>query len=304
MFRIFGFSRKVIPARAGKRPAAQSRARTLMSNGVLAGLVLGAALVIGLPASASAATLRDQRADPFSALVGRERRKGDDTGSVERYVTASGDRVFLFEPYGDAARIKFLCGPGDQRIDCLIDETMPAEEIFILNGHRAPRGDTIYKNAVGKPVLRLTSYGGLTVFWPSEEQGRAASRSFGDDASLSLFPVTAETAQARAKTATALVSARLGRPVEFLIDEPAGLDEQNGAAVLADAVARAAKAIVRSDHRERVRAPAFRTVRFRAGAEPAATVDGETLIVVYNPHRDIRGRVSSAELIEAIDQKR
>nr|QQZ52104.1 DUF4908 domain-containing protein [Phenylobacterium glaciei] len=39
----------------------------------------------------------------------------------------------------------------------------------------APRGDIIYKNDLGEPVLRATRLGGLTLFTPDRPGGTAAA---------------------------------------------------------------------------------------------------------------------------------
>lgn len=52
-------------------------------------------------------------------------------------------------------------------------------EIWILHSQPGPRGDTIYRNDVGQPVLRATKLGGLTLFTDSSPQGSAAA--FGGD---------------------------------------------------------------------------------------------------------------------------
>jgi hypothetical protein len=130
-----------------------------------------------------------QSSDPFSALVGKKRQRPTARAkriTIERYVLASDDRALLFEDRSNEARVQFLCGPGDPRFDCTIDPEDPAAEIYQIKPTRGPRGDLIYKNAEGDTMMRIASYGGATVFWPGETRGLAASKSFGDDASLRL----------------------------------------------------------------------------------------------------------------------
>ena len=183
-----------------------------------AALALGAVMFVPVHAAAQ------NPVDPFSALLkksdGTMRRAGA-LGKVERYQTVGGTRAFLYENLGRTARMRFLCGRDDPRMDCLIDDETPAEEIYILTAMRGPRGDTIYKDESGRAFLRMTPYGGTTVFWPGgdapagREPGRAATRTFREDPSLALYPADRAVAAARARRATAILSARTGAPIIF-----------------------------------------------------------------------------------------
>jgi hypothetical protein len=235
--------------------------------------------------------------NPFSALVGerRERPAERQGAPVERYVLASDDRALLIQARTRTARVKFLCGPEDPRLDCTLDPEAPAAEIYLLTVTRGPRGDSIFKNADGEPLLRIASYGGATVFWPGEGQGNAASKSFGDDRGVELARTDLETAERRAKSATAVISALAGAPITFdIVSAPPG--ENADAAVLADAVVRAAIGIKKvADDPTGARALAERVKRvvFDVGSAPGVSFDGAALLVTYVPDQDIAGRPSS-----------
>ena len=47
-------------------------------------------------------------------------------------------------------------------------------EVWALTPTAGPRGDTIYKNDMGEPMLRSTRLGGLTVFTQDRPMGLAA----------------------------------------------------------------------------------------------------------------------------------
>ncbi len=245
--------------------------------------------------------------DPFSALVGRDRAASErqrEANTVDRYVSAAGDEVFLFQSAGTDARLKFLCGPSAREIDCLIDDDTPAEEILILFATRGPRGDTIYRDASGEAWLRITAYGGATAYRLGDRRGHAATRTFGEDPPLVLPTVSLDAARRRASRATALLSAALGAPIIFEIGEPA-LDGATDASVLADAVARAATAL-NSIAETPVGATALRdrysSVRFSAGDTSAVRADGRALEVVYDPDGDVYGRPSTAEIVAAVEE--
>lgn len=174
----------------------------------LAAMMVFAIAGLSTPAHAAGAQ------DPFSALVERPRTASRGIG-VERFVTAADGRVFLFERFGPNGRARFLCADADPRLSCQLDDDLPSEEIVVLRATRAPRGDTLYKDENGRAVLRMTPYGNATVYWPGENTGSAATKTFNADPSLRLSPATADVALARAQKATALVSAKIGAPVLF-----------------------------------------------------------------------------------------
>lgn len=265
--------------------------------------LIGLAAVAAIGGAAAAQDVRPAAfsADPFSALVGKRQPDAArvlESETVERFVVATDNRVFLFQGGAREARLKFLCGDGDTRMDCVIDETTPAEEIHLLTPTRAPRGDTVWRDKSGEALLRIAAYGGATVFWPGDPRGHAASKSFGEDPALTLDFATLETARARASRATALVSAQVGKPIQFEVGDP-GPDDAGGASVLADAVARAAKGIGRVANDPtgaRIIGARVRRVEFVVGRPPAVSFGDGVLSVRYDPAADAAGRPSSSEI--------
>jgi hypothetical protein len=264
---------------------------------------------IAAPSGAGAQTVSpsSQRADPFSALVGKRQPREERAAAiaaVERYVVATDDRVFLFQSDNRQGRLKFLCKDGDQRIDCLIDDVSPAEEIHVLSAARISRGDTAWRDDDGETLLRVAAYGGVTIFWPGEERGHAAAKSFGEDPPLTLDPAPLETAIRRAQRATALISARIGAPIVFDTGAPAP-DADGGATVLADAVVRAAKGIAKvaeDPTGAKVLAARLQRVEFRAGADPSLEMQKGVMLVGYNPGADVHGRPSSARIAKFLEE--
>ncbi len=270
---------------------------------------LGICVFAGPPAAAQQpiSAMTQSQSDPFSALVGKRRERRAERaarGKVERYVLASDDRSFLFEDQSSEARVKFLCTQTDPRIDCTIDPDGPSPEIYVLVPTRAPRGDIIYKNAQGDALLRIASYGGATVFWPGETQGLAASKSFGDDRSLVLPFAGYDTALRRAQGARAILSAATGAPIIFDIGA-APIAEGVNAAVLADAVIVAAKAIkgVADDPTgARIIASRIKKAVFIADSTPGVLLNETVLEIRYAPLLDIKGRPSSAEITYFLEE--
>lgn len=275
-----------------------------------------------------------EQAGPFGALLGRRGprdEREDREREVERYVVSADGRVFLFAHEGAHGRIKFLCHEGDARLDCRVDPSGPAEEIFKVTADRGPRGDLIFKNREGEPLLRLAPYGGATVFWPGDPYGQAASKSFGEDeGALDLPEETRADARARAQAAAANLSALTGSPIVFDIgpyraaaeiltdagaaaapetpeaaedaEEAAEPDRARGfrdASVLADAVARAAAGLysVASDPTgARVLGARIAEVRFVPGPAPSLALEDKILTVTYNPQGGLDGRPSSSAI--------
>lgn len=271
---------------------------------------MAAALLAAASASAQglpAAGLAVQADNPFSTLVGRERARADERKSrnaVDRYVVTSDDRTFLFEERGGAARVQFLCGENDPRIDCALDIAGPSPEIYQLSAIRGPRGDVIYKNALDETFLRIAAYGGATVYWPGENRGAAASKSFGDDRPLRLGYADWETVVRRAQGAAAQLSAMTGAPIYF--DVSAG-DKTPGAnsAVLADAIVTAAKGLadVASDETgASVVAARIKRVVFLPSSDPEISLGGAALEIRYVPNLDINGRPSSAKVARFLEE--
>ncbi len=249
-----------------------------------------------------------QSSDPFSALVGKKRTRRQERSrgvTIERYVLASDDRALLFEDRSNEARVQFLCGAGDPRLDCTIDTDGPAAEIYRLNATRGPRGDIIYKDVEGHTLLRIASYGGATVFWPGEDRGLAASKSFGDDAALKLVDNNFGTAQRRAQAGTAIVSAATGAPIIFDIGQGGDGANKKNATVLADAVVRAAKGIkdVAVDPTgARIIASRINKVMFLEDEAPNIFLNEGVLMIHYVPDRDVDGRPSSAAVARFLEE--
>lgn len=271
-------------------------------------MIMAAGPVCAQPAPLPGHGIFAQQSDnPFSALVGDRRERASDgvkAGAVERYVLTSDNRAFLFEERGTSARVRFLCSPEDMRIDCVLDASGPSPEIYQLSATRGPRGDVIYKTGEGDTLLRIAAYGGATVFWPGEDHGIAASKSFGDDNALTLARLDYDAAMRRAQGASAQVSAVAGSTIFF--DVSAGRRAAGAhAAVLADAVLTAAKGIIRvADDPLGARAVAasIKRVAFLPGASPAVALNGSVLEIIYVPNLDVDGRPSSAMVAKYLEE--
>ena len=77
---------------------------------------------------------------------------------VARYVSQEGD-VFVLDRSQPRPLLKFDDNP----------------EVWVLRPQLAPRGDVLYMNDLGEPVLRATRLGGLTLFTNDRPGGTAAA---------------------------------------------------------------------------------------------------------------------------------
>jgi hypothetical protein len=114
-----------------------------------------AAMGVGCPASALAGpqTLRE-------GLFGERPLPGRGVSPpVARYVSEDGD-AFVLDRSQTRVYMKFE----------------DSSEIWTLRPYPAPRGDVIYKNDLGEPMLRATRLGGLTLFTPDRPGGSFLSR--------------------------------------------------------------------------------------------------------------------------------
>lgn len=306
-------------------------------NGARAISILGAVLAaaaLAAPALAGEgfAAGRARLADPFSALVGKGGAPAA-AAPVARFEVAADRRHFLLEGRVGPARMKFLCGENDPRIDCTLDPVAAAEEIFLATGVRGSRGDIIYRDADGETLLRLMPYGGATVSWPGRTQGEAASPTFGEDDALVLPPANHQDAVRRAARATQRLSAVAGSTILFdagapamaaariaavpapragatFVEAPAAADAALAAPagpearVLADAVVRAAAgmaAVANDATGARVLGERIGVVRFRPGAPPRVSLDGRTMTIIYDPAADAEGRPSSRAIAKFLE---
>jgi hypothetical protein len=264
-------------------------------------LVSAAAAVLG-GAPSAAAPLSAASGDPFSTLAGRPREAKPQADVVARYVATGDGRAFLFQDGRADGRIKFVCAEADPRLDCRLDPGQPAEEIFMLTKTRGPRGDAIFRDGAGEVRLRLSPYGGATVFWPGESAGQAASMAEELAGSLDLPPADFAAAERRANEAAAHLSLLIGKTI--VLDVKAGARDPD-ASVLADAVVRAASgmATVASDGTgAKILGARLSRAQLVPGAKPGLTLDGSTLTIVYDPKGGVSGRAPARAVADFLEE--
>lgn len=164
-------------------------------------------------------------------------------------------------------------------------------EIWVLRREPGPRGDTIYKNDLGEPMLRATRLGGLTLFTMDAPGGVAVALQgeappIHPPAILSPAALLQRLAQASAHTSHALQ-----RLVVF--DAPDVTPES--AYLIADAASVTAEAIAGLDKKTREGLKLSR-VLFELGLSPSAKLADGVLQITVAPTKGVAGRPSSRRI--------
>ena len=167
-------------------------------------------------------------------------------------------------------------------------------EVLALSPTPAARGDTIYRDDLGEPVLRITRLGGLTVFIPGRPTGAPVA-----------FEGAAPGIRLSAMSAGALLqrlaqaSIRASRAAKHLIVFDAQEVTPGSEAVFADAAFVASQALVRLSGRHNGDSVVgrFARVLFVPGSKGSVSIGKNVLNVTVNPSQGLAGRPSSARIM-------
>jgi hypothetical protein len=242
------------------------------ARGPLHAALLGvAALCIAGPAAAGPADrLRE----------GLFRHRGAESAGppIARYVSEDG-RVFTLDRTQPAPLLKFDDSP----------------EVWVLDPSPAPRGDVIYKNDMGEPVLRATRLGGFTLFTEDRPKGEAVSVA-GGASPLRLPAMGPQAVFARLAQASIRATRAAHRTMSFEAEAtPAS------SALIADAAVVASVAIMRIAETDGGAAllARFNRVRFEEGRKASASVKAGVMRITVAPADGLAGRPSSDRIVRA-----
>lgn len=198
---------------------------------------------------------------------------------VARYVSEDG-RAFILDRSQRRPLMKFEDSP----------------EIWVLLPSPAPRGDVIFKNDLGEPVLRATRLGGFTLFSSARPGGEAVSMS-GIGSPLRV-PVIGPQALGERLLQS---SYRAGRAARHTIVFQAEATPASSA-LIGDAAVVTTVAILRiSQRRDGERALAgLSKVLFEEGRQVSVTFSGNLLRIVIAPAEGAAGRPSSLRIEHAL----
>lgn len=230
------------------------------------------------------------QAGPFNlgdALIGRHAAKPPPVGLYRD--NADNDPAFVLDRSTSVLLLRFQDSP----------------EIWLLTPRPAPRGDIIYRNDVGEPVLRATRLGGLTLFTQDRPDGMPAAL-VAEAQPLRLPPVPSPNAFLLRMTQAGLhASHALQRGIIFdFHDVTAEL-----VPMIADAASVTAEAVVTMARRADGRRILARLIRvsFSPGRKPTVTMANGVLEVVVASKADllvdvVAGRPSSRRIELALEQ--
>jgi hypothetical protein len=243
-------------------------------------LAIVAILAVGSPASAqqAAQSLKD-------ALLGH---RGFSTSRrpppppVARYVSETGS-AFVLDRASPLPLLKFE----------------NSTEVWVLSPQPAPRGDVIYRNEMGEPVLRATKLGGMILFTDETPNGAAAAlmgkaSSIQPPSVLSPIALYQRMGQASVRASRA---AQRQMPFESQDARPeTSVLIAEAATITAEAFERIARKGDRS-----VLAQVTRVVLVE-GDKPGATLKNGALIVTYAPGQGVAGRPSSKRIVKVVNR--
>lgn len=252
-----------------------------MWRGKLASLGgLAAAAVVGVTLPAYAQSF-PHAITPFGDSL------GPSNPPVARYVAGQGVS-FTFDRAVDApeALLKFDGSP----------------EVWVLEPSPAPRGDTVYRNDVGDPVLRVTRLGGVTLFTERTPEGMPAALLGSAEDLLPPPTIPLESFVQRAAQASYRASQVAAHAITFRTPNlvplpwtPQFIDAFN---VAVDAVVKLSR-----ERKPKAFLTRLQEIQFVAGQKPDVTVNGAVMVITLVPARGFAGRPSSDRIRKAVPKK-
>jgi hypothetical protein len=203
--------------------------------------------------------------------------------TVARFQTELGEPFVVDRSPGRQVFMKFEASP----------------EIWALDPTPGPRGDMIYKNDMGEPMLRTSRLGGLTLF--TEEKSGGVPAAFSGQAPLLRPPpivsfggLLQSFAQASERAARAI-----RHPISFEAED-VPLAAMGLFADTATVAAEAFSEVAARGDRARHFLDRFSKVRIGVGAGPEAKVSGREVRIAVDPDRGLAGRPSSHRIAAAL----
>ena len=196
---------------------------------------------------------------------------------VARYVTEDGD-VFTLDRSQPRPLLKY-------------DNS---GEVWVLQSQPAPRGDVIYKNELGEPVLRATRLGGVTLFSEHRPDGEAVAMQ-GSGAPIRLMMLGPQALFER----LAQASFRASRAIHHVVLFDAEASPASSA-LIADAAMVTSLAVARAADRPEAQKflSRLKLVVLNEGRKMSAQVDKEgTLKITVVPEQGLAGRPSSDRIV-------
>jgi hypothetical protein len=240
-----------------------------------------AILVICLLAAITGPVLAQQESavsDPMAARLSAEKLGDVETGSF----SAGENLNFTLEPYGDRFLLRFADSP----------------EGYVLSVERIFLGGRILRYDTGATALRVSVWGGMTLYTADAPNGLPTTR-ISDDLPQPRLPVSRDDLVAALADEESHLTYTLGLHLRFSA-EPALLASNNDRRGLAfDTLISTAAGIehlMATPAGRQALAKKFDTVRIVASAKAGVSLSGKTLLVSFAPASGQAGRASSREV--------
>lgn len=250
-------------------------------SAIVAALVAGA---VTLGAGADAAWAQDAGSVLREALFGSSpnAQRRAPAPPVARYVAETGEG-FVLDRTRERPLLRFES----------------SSEVWVLQPQPGPRGDVIYKNDLGEPMLRATKLGGLTLFTRERPEGSAVALA-GISQPIRLSVMGPNALLGRLAQASSRASKAAGRLVPFGADAT-----PQSAALIADAAHIAGEAMMRVSDLPggRAKASVVQKIYIAQGKRPDAEMKRGVLVVTVTPQLGIAGRPSSERIAGAIVER-
>ena len=241
---------------------------------LLAGLCL---VCVRAPSADAAVVVQTGMLGQFIFGAGGQDDRRSASPPVARYVSDQG-QTFILDRTTPTALLKFEDSP----------------EVLALSPSPAARGDTIFRDDTGQPVLRLTKLGGLTVFIPGRPDGAPVAFE-GQAPMIRLMPMTPGMLLQRLAQASFRATHAARHLIVFDAQDPPPGSE----AIFADAAFVTAQALTKMSGQQNGEAALLHLARvlFVPGSKDNVTTSNGVLHVTVNVSQGLAGRPSSARII-------
>lgn len=246
-----------------------------VSPGVLLAFSLAAASAAAGPVAAQA------RFTQGTGSLFNGRGQAEIAPPVAKYVAAD-DRAFVLDRSSRTPLLKFE----------------DSQEVWVLRPAPGPRGDVIYKDDLGRQVVRASRMGGMTLFTTDRPSGMPAALA-GQAVSIRPVAISPQALLGHFVRQAVRASRSAGRKIRFETESDA---TPATSTLFAEAATIAAEAVVRSASRpggDRL-VGRLRRVSFVEGLQPAAAVHGEVLRITVAPQYGHAGRPSSERIVRSM----
>ena len=214
------------------------------------------------------------------------RLSAEKVGDVEPGSYSAGDNNFSLDIHGDKFLLRFAGNP----------------EAFVLSGDRVVLGGRVLKYDTGVTALRISVWGGMTLYTDAAPGGLPATRT-GDSAAPPRPPVTDADLDAALNDEATHLSYVEQMHLHFSTDAAVLTRSDDARALAFDALTNAEAGIERVVANTAAR-QAFShkidAVRVVEGDKPSITLSGRTLLVGFAPAQGVAGRASSRAITQAL----